>query len=115
MRLEELLQYDDIMIQCHDDPDADAIACGWTLLTYLESKGKTPRLVYTGERKVRKVNLLLMLDKFSIPLEYLPEPEGTPELLVTARRERGICRRCPAGILRSSTITRWRINARCRP
>ena len=78
MRLEELLQYDDIMIQCHDDPDADAIACGWTLLTYLESKGKTPRLVYTGERKVRKVNLLLMLDKFSIPLEYLPEPEGDP-------------------------------------
>ncbi len=89
MRLEELLQYDDIMIQCHDDPDADAIACGWTLLTYLESKGKTPRLVYTGERKVRKVNLLLMLDKFSIPLEYLPEPEGTPELLVTVDGQAG--------------------------
>lgn len=89
MKLAELLQYDDITIQCHDDPDADAIACGWTLLTYLESKGKTPRLVYTGSRKVRKVNLLLMLDKFNIPLKYLPEPDGTPELLVTVDGQAG--------------------------
>ena len=31
MRLEALLKFDDIVIQCHDDPDADTIASGFTL------------------------------------------------------------------------------------
>ena len=29
MRLEELTEYDPIMVQCHDNPDADAIAAGF--------------------------------------------------------------------------------------
>ena len=51
MTLEDLLRYKDIVIQCHDDPDADAIASGYALLKYLQSKGKSPRLVYSGGRK----------------------------------------------------------------
>ena len=27
MRLKDLLKFDEIVIQCHDNPDADAIAC----------------------------------------------------------------------------------------
>ncbi len=83
MTLEDLLRYEDIVIQCHDDPDADAIASGYALLKYLESKGKSPRLVYSGGRKVTKNNLLLMIEKLSIPLEYVRRTDDEAELLIT--------------------------------
>ncbi len=83
MTLEDLLRYEDIVIQCHDDPDADAIASGYALLKYLESKGKSPRLVYSGGRKVTKNNLLLMIEKLSIPLEYVRRTDDEAGLLIT--------------------------------
>ena len=83
MTLEDLLRYENIVIQCHDDPDADAIASGYALLKYLQSKGKSPRLVYSGGRKVTKNNLLLMIEKLNIPLEHLRGMDGEAELLVT--------------------------------
>ena len=83
MRLEEMLGYDDIVIQCHDDPDADAIASGFALLEYLKSKGRAARLVYSGAREIAKSNLRLMVEMFGIPLEYLPESEKEAGLLVT--------------------------------
>ena len=82
MTLEDLLGYKDIVIQCHDDPDADAIASGYALLKYLESKGKSPRLVYSGGRKVTKKNLLLMIEKLNVPLEYVRRTDDEAELLV---------------------------------
>lgn len=87
MTLTSMLTYDDIVIQCHDDPDADAIASGYVLLKYLESRGKSPRLVYSGRREANKKSLLLMLKELDIPLEYLPKwdraPEDGAELLIT--------------------------------
>lgn len=83
MMLENLLSYNDIVIQCHDDPDADAIASGFALLKYLEAKGKRPRLVYSGRRVVSKDSLCLMIEKLSIPLEYLRNLPDKTELLVT--------------------------------
>ncbi len=83
MTLEDLLRYENIVIQCHDDPDADTIASGYALLKYLESKGKSPRLVYGGGRKVTKNNLLLMIEKLSIPLEYVRGANCDAELLIT--------------------------------
>ena len=83
MTLEDLLRYENIVIQCHDDPDADTIASGYALLKYLESKGKSPRLVYGGGRKVTKNNLLLMIEKLSIPLEHVWGRDCDAELLIT--------------------------------
>lgn len=83
MKLTDLLRYDDIVIQCHDKPDADTIASGFALLKYLEKQGKSPRLVYTGTQKVTRGNLHEMLKKFEIPLTYLARPEAAAELLVT--------------------------------
>lgn len=40
MRLSQLLAYDDIVVQCHDNPDADAIASGFGVYTYLKNQGK---------------------------------------------------------------------------
>lgn len=83
MKLEDLLHYDDIVIQCHDKPDADTIASGFALLKYLELNGKSPRLVYTGTQRITRGSLHEMLRKFEIPLVYLDKPEGEAELLVT--------------------------------
>ena len=65
MRLSELEAYDPIMIQCHDNPDADAIASGYGLYCYFKSRGKTVRLVYSGSNKIHKSNLRLMVEKLA--------------------------------------------------
>ncbi len=84
MILNELAKYDPITIQCHDNPDADAIAAGYALCRYFEYLGKSVRLVYGGRNKIQKPNLLLMLEHLEIPLIYIEnagdflkgEPEG---------------------------------------
>lgn len=82
MRLSELLRFNKIVIQCHDNPDADAIASGWALYKYFSSHEKDVRLVYSGNMQITKNNLLLMKNLFKIPLEYV-ERLSKPELLIT--------------------------------
>ena len=82
MRLRELLPYDRIVIQCHDHPDADAIASGYGLLLYLRSHQKNVRLVYGGS-PIQKSNLVLMTRALDIPIACVQELEEEPELLVT--------------------------------
>lgn len=86
MKLQELEKYNPITIQCHDNPDADAIASGFGLFCYFQDKGKDVSLVYSGRNKIRKSNLLLMVDLLNIPITYI-EPEDTavyrPGLLIT--------------------------------
>lgn len=82
MRLEDFLKYDDIVIQCHNVPDADALASGFAVYTYLKEHGKRPRLVYGGPEEIRKSNLRLMAGRLGIPAEHVRSiPE--PDLLVT--------------------------------
>ena len=84
MILKELAKYDPIIIQCHDNPDADAIAAGYALCRYFESRGKSVRMVYGGRNKIQKPNLMLMLKHLEIPIVYIEntdsflqeEPEG---------------------------------------
>ena len=40
MKLRELLEFNQIIVQCHDNPDADAIASGYALYQYLKRNGK---------------------------------------------------------------------------
>lgn len=85
MKLTDLLAFDDIVVQCHNDPDADTIACGFALCEYLKSEGKTPRLVYSGRFPLVKPDLETMCAKCGIPLDFVehPEQEREAELLVT--------------------------------
>ena len=83
MLLSELLGYNDIVIQCHDNPDADALASGFAMYWYLEKMGKKPRFIYRGIHKISKNNLLIMLDKLQIPVSYEPDFSEKPELLIT--------------------------------
>lgn len=82
MRLRDLLKYDDIVVQCHNNPDADAIASGFAVYTYLKNNGKKVCLVYSGPYKIQKANLCLMVESLNIPIKYV-ESLDMPELLVT--------------------------------
>ncbi|MCM1044052.1 MAG: DHH family phosphoesterase [Candidatus Gastranaerophilales bacterium] len=82
MRLCELLDYDQIVVQCHDNPDADALASGFGVYTYLKERGKDVRFVYGGRYQVQKSNLVLMVSELGIPAEHVDTLEP-PELLVT--------------------------------
>ena len=82
MRLSELLTFNSIVVQCHDNPDADALASGYGVYTYLKEQGKDVRFVYGGRYPIQKSNLVLMVSELQIPIEHVDSLK-TPELLVT--------------------------------
>lgn len=71
MRLSDLLKYDEIIIQAHDNPDPDAIASGYGLYTYFSRMGKKVRLIYSGRLQIQKTNILLLTKELNIPIEYI--------------------------------------------
>ena len=81
VNLSDLNKYKDIVIQCHDNPDADALASGYALKWYLDSKGISSRFIYGGKNPVQKSNLILMIENLGIPVEHVTELKK-PELLV---------------------------------
>lgn len=85
MRLSELERYHPITVQCHDNPDADAMAAGYGLYCYYKSKNLEVHLIYSGPNKIKKANLKLMVEKLGIPIEYYPpgSRERIPGLLIT--------------------------------
>lgn len=84
MRLKELEEYGTITVQCHDNPDADALASGFGLYTYFKELGHEVRLIYAGKNQIQKANLVLMLEKLAIPAEHLSEKEiSVKGLLIT--------------------------------
>ncbi len=83
MKLAELEKFNPITIQCHDNPDADALASGFGLYTYFKRKGKEVRLIYAGRNRIQKKNLTLMVNELEIPVEYLSdEKEHIKGLLI---------------------------------
>lgn len=84
MRLADLERFNPITIQCHDNPDADAIGSGFGLYTYFKSKGKDTRFIYSGKNRIHKPNLKLMVEKLAIPIEYVKASNQNIEgLLIT--------------------------------
>jgi len=83
-KLSDLLKYDNIVIQCHDNPDPDAVSSAFGVLTYLQRQGKTVKIIYSGFERIKKRNVQLMLDWLNIPVEYIKNTEdfGRPGLLI---------------------------------
>jgi len=79
--LSDLLSYNDILIQTHDNPDPDAIGSAFALYTYLMQNGKTPAIIYGGFSKIKKPNLINMVEWLEIPIKYAKET-APPELLI---------------------------------
>ncbi len=82
MKLYDLLEYDNIVIQCHDNPDADALASAYGLYLFFKAKEKQAEIIYGGRNKIRKSNLMLMVNELHIPIRHAESIEKPP-LLVT--------------------------------
>lgn len=82
MRLKELLDFNDVVIQCHDNPDSDALASGYALWWYFRKMGKDVRFIYRGINQIRKSNLVIMLEELKVPVTYEPLFSDKPQLLV---------------------------------
>ena len=82
LTLSEFLQQERIVIQCHNNPDADSIASGYALYEFFKSHGKNTRLVYGGRFTITKPNLVKMVQELNIPLEYIQE-EKINGMLIT--------------------------------
>ena len=83
MRLKELGEFQTITIQCHDNPDGDAIASAYALYEYFKSKGKDVSIIYGGVNKIQKVNLLLMVEMLNVPIIHVEKNHVVKGLLIT--------------------------------
>lgn len=84
MKLTDLCSYKSIVIQCHDNPDPDAVASGFALYRYFsQDPDKQVLLVYAGEYMIQKSNLLMMIERLDIPLLHVDTLPEAPELLIT--------------------------------
>lgn len=87
MKLNELLNFNDIIIQCHNNPDADTIASGFGVYYYLKNNGIEAELIYSGFYEATKPNIVTMIEQLEIPVKYVSPREAKtyrkPELLLT--------------------------------
>ena len=82
MKLSVLLNYKNIVIQCHDNPDADAICSGYVLYRYLLSHGIRSRFIYSGNFRISKSNLVYLIKSLEIPIEFTSALKTKPDLLL---------------------------------
>ena len=87
MNLSDLLIYDNIVIQCHDNPDSDAIASGFGLYKFFKLKNRNVSFIYSGRSEICKKDLLMLVNELKIPITFVQSseklPEGTQLLLMT--------------------------------
>jgi phosphoglycolate phosphatase len=81
--LSALKKYGGIVIQCHDNPDADGIASAFALYSYFLHKGKQARIVYGGKYPITKPVLLEMIRMLAIPIRFVREIGETDALVIT--------------------------------
>ena len=71
IRLDELKNnYKRVTIQCHDVPDADALASGYALYEYFKSVNIPVEFFYSGSIRISKSDLELMISELDIPIAY---------------------------------------------
>jgi phosphoglycolate phosphatase len=89
MDIKQLAAYGNIVIQCHDIPDADAIGSGFALRQRLRSLGANASLVYGGRAAVSKPNLIMMLEMLDIEISHVQAIPEETALLITVDCQRG--------------------------
>ena len=87
MKLAQLLQFDNIIVQCHNTPDADAIASGMALTKYLTENGKRVAFVYGGNFEITKSNLKLMISDLGVDIHYVRHQAQLSQLLGIREQE----------------------------
>ncbi len=81
MKLTDLLKFENIIVQSHNNPDADAIASGFAVTKYLKKHNKNVCFVYGGNFEISKSNLKLMVSDLGIKIHYVRYQEQLSELL----------------------------------
>ena len=103
--LNQLLRYDKVVIQCHDNPDPDALASAFAIFRYLEENKVAAEMVYSGFAPISKANLVLMQEAFQLPLRFIEknaeltlpdEPDNTLLLTVDGQYGAGNVKKLPA-------------------
>ena len=69
--LNKIKKYNNIVIQCHDNPDPDALACAYAMSTYLKGFNKNVKIIYSGFGCITKANLILMQTELGIDTEFI--------------------------------------------
>lgn len=72
--LRELLNFDDIVIQCHNAPDADTIASGFAIQEYLKHHGKQAEIVYGEQLGFKRVAHFSCLNPWELKSINLRNP-----------------------------------------
>ena len=76
MDLTDILEYDKVIIQCHDNPDADALACAFAISAFLKEHNRANEIIYSGYAPISKANLKLMLSELEIEARYIPKSDS---------------------------------------
>lgn len=71
--LRKLLDYKNICIQCHNNPDADTIASAYGVHLYLQSKGVKSSIVYGGALPIKKSNMKTLIRECDVPVQRLDQ------------------------------------------
>jgi phosphoglycolate phosphatase len=80
--LSSLLNAGEVVIQCHDNPDADTIASAFAIHTFLAVNKKKSRIVYSGRFPITNLNLLDMIQLLEIPIEFVRDASDTETLVI---------------------------------
>ena len=80
--LHQLLRYHKICIQCHNNPDADALASAYGLQCFFREKQVSAEIIYGGSETVRRFNLQYMMDALAIEARHVTKLPETELLLV---------------------------------
>ena len=85
MDFSQLNQFSKVVIQCHDNPDADSLACAYALSEYFGLSQIKTEIVYSGFAPVSKPNLKLMMDELGINARFIPKNDDSTDY----RQEQG--------------------------
>jgi phosphoglycolate phosphatase len=89
VQLNQLAKYKNIVIQCHNTPNAGAIGAGFALQCCLRSLGANVTLAYGGFIEIKRPDLLKLIEALEIQISRITQlPHGT-DLLITIGCQRG--------------------------
>ncbi|MCL2387947.1 MAG: DHH family phosphoesterase, partial [Defluviitaleaceae bacterium] len=79
--MKDLLRHKDIVIQCHDFPDADTIATAFAVYEYLKMYDNYAKIIFSGKGQIVKPALIKMVQQLKIPIEYVETPPPVKTLI----------------------------------
>ena len=80
--LNQLLKYKNICIQCHNSPDADALAAAYGVYTYLKLQDINVSIIYSGDYEIQKKDLLYMIDNIAMIDHHMPSMKKTENAFI---------------------------------